>query len=130
MSLDQNRTKKIGIVEIAEELQIPQHFLSKILQNLVNKGLIYSVRGPHGGFFTKEPILKTTILDIVKIVDGLSVLKKCFLGREECSSENPCPMHDEFESCREGIFDTFRNKTIGDLVQGVESGETTLSGIA
>ncbi len=51
LSLEQNKSTKHGILEIAEDLQIPQHFLGKILQDLVRRGIISSIKGPHGGFF-------------------------------------------------------------------------------
>jgi len=35
---------------IAEEEQIPAHFLAKILQELTRKGLLRSNKGPSGGF--------------------------------------------------------------------------------
>ena len=36
--------------QIAEEAEIPSHFLAKILQQLARKGYLRSSKGPTGGF--------------------------------------------------------------------------------
>jgi DNA-binding IclR family transcriptional regulator len=45
--IGQNATQqhKLGIKEIAEELDLPSHFLSKILQRLVKHEIVQSVKG-------------------------------------------------------------------------------------
>jgi Rrf2 family protein len=126
LSLEQNQEKKLGIHEIAEELGIPQHFMGKILQNLSKRGLIGSIKGPNGGFFANKMTPNLKLISVIEAVDGLGILKKCFLGREECSSSNPCPMHDEFDNCRNAIFNTFSSKTISDLCSSVDLGESVL----
>jgi Rrf2 family transcriptional regulator, iron-sulfur cluster assembly transcription factor len=127
LALDHNKDRKVGILEIAEDLQIPQHFLGKILQDLVRRGIIGSVKGPHGGFFVHPDTINTPLINVVEAIDGLGIFKKCFLGREECSSVNPCPLHDEFDGCRTAIFKTFENLSIRDLVAKIDNGESFLS---
>lgn len=41
---------RLGVKEIAEALDVPKHFLAKILQQLVRNNLVSSVKGPSGGF--------------------------------------------------------------------------------
>jgi Rrf2 family transcriptional regulator, iron-sulfur cluster assembly transcription factor len=127
LALDENINKKIGIQAIAEELKVPQQFMGKILQELVRKEILKSTKGPNGGFYANDSILELSLIRIVEAIDGLGVLKKCFLGRDECSSDNPCPMHDEFEVCRSSIFATFQNKNIRYFVEHIEDGTTFLA---
>lgn len=127
LALEKNVKRKIGIQEIAEELKVPQHFMGKILQELVRKEILKSTKGPHGGFYVNDSILDLSLIRIVEAIDGLGVLKKCFLGREECSHENPCPMHDDFEVSRRTIFENFQNKKIRYFVQQIEDGTTFLA---
>ncbi len=127
LALENNINKRIGIQEIAEELKVPQQFMGKILQELVRKDILKSTKGPHGGFYVNDSILDLSLIRIVEAIDGLSVLKKCFLGRDECSSENPCPMHDEFEVGRSSIFETFQSKNIRYFVEHIEDGTTFLA---
>ncbi|SOE22508.1 Rrf2 family protein [Spirosomataceae bacterium TFI 002] len=120
--------RKLGIHEIAESLGAPQHFLAKILQELVRRKVIGSTKGPHGGFYALSDSIDIPILRIVEIIDGLEMLNKCQMGREECSNENPCPLHYDFVKYRNGIIKTLEKKTIGDLGADVMSGTSYLAG--
>lgn len=127
LALDENRIRKVGIQEIANELQIPHPFMGKVMQELAKRGIINSSKGPNGGFYVNEHTVTTNLIEIIKAIDGLGILRKCYLGRDECSAVNPCPMHDEFDSCRLTIFKTFEQQTIADLVAKVKNGGRILS---
>lgn len=127
LALPENIERKIGIHEIAMELKVPQPFMAKILQDLVKKDILNSTKGPSGGFYVKKDTLNLSLINIVEAVDGLGVLKKCFLGREECSHENPCPMHNEFEISRSSIFETFQSRNIKYFVDHIQDGTTFLA---
>ena len=115
---------KIGIRKIAGELDIPVFFLSKILQSLVKHKIIQSTKGPNGGFYLNEKSLKTKLITIVDLIDGLSFFKKCGLGLNECSSKHPCPLHSDFIVYREGIFKLFSSETVHDLIKKLDGGKT------
>lgn len=115
--------KKVGVREIAKELELPLHFIGKILQDLVRKGVLASVKGPNGGFYLSRPAADITILEIVRVIDGLEVFKRCGLGLKNCSDTHPCPLHTEFKKYRDGIAALFAAKTIQDLVQDIRSGQ-------
>jgi Rrf2 family protein len=48
----------------------PELFLRKALKQLVDAGLLQSVKGPHGGYRLARPAEKITLLQIVEAVDG------------------------------------------------------------
>jgi Rrf2 family protein len=115
--------KKVGVKEIAKELELPLHFTGKILQDLVRKGIIASVKGPNGGFYLSRPASDISIMDIVRVIDGLEVFKRCGLGLKNCSDTHPCPLHNDFKKYRDGLAALFTTKTIRDLVQDIENGQ-------
>ncbi len=129
LSLEKNSNRKVGIHEMAEELQIPQHFLGKILQELVRRGIVGSIKGPNGGFFANSHTISRPLIDVIEAIDGLGIFKKCFLGREECSAANPCPLHDEFDGCRNTIFKTFETLKVSNLVEKIENGDSFLNSL-
>src|SRR5258708_12058787 len=55
---------------IAEQEQIPAHFLAKILQELTRKGLLLSSKGPSGGFALRTPASQIRLLDPVEALTG------------------------------------------------------------
>lgn len=123
IALGQASGKKIGIKEIAKELDLPMHFIGKILQNIVRQGLLASIKGPNGGFYLGKNGDQVTIMDVINVVDGPEVFRKCGLGLQDCSDIHPCPLHNDFKQFREGIKAVFCKKTIKDLVLSIESGE-------
>jgi Rrf2 family protein len=49
---------------------IPERFLLKVLKPLVSAGVLYSVKGPNGGYRLAKPANKITLLEIIEAVDG------------------------------------------------------------
>jgi Rrf2 family protein len=118
--------KKVAIKEIAKGIDSPEHFIAKILQNLSKKGFINSVKGPNGGFYMDKKNLKTTISDIVLLIDGDSLFTKCVLGLKQCSETKPCPLHNQYKHTRKEIIELFRCSRIGQISEQVEFNETFL----
>lgn len=101
--------------DISETLHIPHHFLSKVLQILTRNGIIVSKKGQHGGYEIGLDPKKTTLMDIVKAIDGDSYLGECVLGFPGCCDENPCPVHDSWRRSKKSILEMLNNKTIAKL---------------
>ncbi|HQF42964.1 MAG TPA: Rrf2 family transcriptional regulator, partial [Ignavibacteriaceae bacterium] len=59
--------------EISEELSIPKEFISKILQDLTEKGIIFSRKGRDGGFKLAVNANEIKLIDVVEAVDGLDI---------------------------------------------------------
>jgi len=125
-----SQKSKIGIKEIAEELELPTPYLGKILQQLTKHKIIQSVKGPNGGFYLNEQSKEIKLITIVEIMDGLSMFYNCGLGLKECSDSHPCPLHDDFKIFRDGLYDLFNTKTINNLVEKLEGGETFIRNIS
>ncbi len=114
--------KYISVKEISEQLNLPFHFLAKNIQRLVKSGILASYRGPKGGIVFKKPITDIKIIDIIKSLDNDSIFKKCILGFEECSDENPCAIHQRWIIERDNLYNLF-NLSIGEIVENIKSGK-------
>ena len=111
--------EKIGIRTIASGLEVPTHFLSKILQTLTRHKLLSSIKGPNGGFYLNKTQRKKTPLKIVETIDGDDVFKKCGLGLKYCSDKKPCPVHFEYAKYRDGIKSMMAERTIQEMAEGL-----------
>jgi Rrf2 family protein len=100
---------------------VPKHFLGKIMQQIVRKGLLRSTKGPYGGFSLANDTLNTPLIKLVEITDGMEQFKMCVLKLKYCNGINPCPLHNEMEQMRENFLRVFTNTTIGDLVRDSKS---------
>jgi Rrf2 family transcriptional regulator, iron-sulfur cluster assembly transcription factor len=105
------------IKEISDKLDIPHHFLAKILQNLSKNGLLRSQKGPSGGFALGSGPEQITLYQIVEAIDGDAFLTKCVLGLPVCGSDNPCPIHEQWGRMRESIHSMLAGKTIEEMVR-------------
>jgi len=114
---------KVGIKEIAKELDLPTSYTGKILQQLTKSSIIQSAKGPNGGFYLDDNSKQINIIKIIETIDGLDFFTSCGLGLNECSDTHPCPLHDEFKIYRDGLLDLFSSKSIEDLVFKIEEGD-------
>ncbi len=117
----------VGLQQIADEQDIPRHFLSKILQQLVRDNLLISSKGPTGGFKLSKSPDKITLIEIVKTIDGLDVFTQCGIGFKKCNDNNPCPIHHEYKKVRDQVKGLFEKKTLLELTKDVERGESIIS---
>lgn len=117
----QNSTigEKTKVGEIIERVDIPQAFLSKILQQLTREGYLSSMKGPNGGFFLTEEQMQTSISDIITELEGKDIFNNCFLRFEACNSENPCPMHDLIIKEKAAMDVKLRKLKVKDLLNSV-----------
>jgi Rrf2 family iron-sulfur cluster assembly transcriptional regulator len=112
--------KFVMVKQIAEQEEIPSHFLAKILQQLARKGLLRSSKGPTGGFSLRGSPEDITLLNIVDALDGLADYQKCASGLAECNDEMPCGMHDSWKALRERIIEYLESTSIADVVEALE----------
>lgn len=115
------------IAEIAEAIQSPVAFSSKILQRLVRHQIVQSHRGKSGGFFIDPARLSTLVLrDIVEAMEGEAFFQQCILGLKQCSEKNPCPLHDQFKAHRMQFQQLLKNTTLQHLLVSYQNGASCL----
>jgi Rrf2 family iron-sulfur cluster assembly transcriptional regulator len=119
--------KRVSIKEITKEIDSPEPFTAKILQELVKNKIIDSVKGPSGGFYiTSENINLIMLKDIVFSIDGDSIYKGCGLGMKQCSELCPCPIHNQFKIIKNGIKEMLETTNLHQLTYGLQNGMTFL----
>lgn len=113
---------KVGVKEIAAEIEAPEAFTGKILQILNKNKIVTSLKGPYGGFYSEDTQLDLPILEVVKAIDGLGVFMDCVFGLHQCSDDHPCPMHFEYVKTRSQMYNSFKNTTIRSLAENLNTG--------
>jgi Rrf2 family transcriptional regulator, nitric oxide-sensitive transcriptional repressor len=92
--------------QIAVATRVPKAYLSKVLQSLVQAGLVHSQRGLGGGMTLTRPPAELTILEVVNAVEPIRRITTCPLGLS-AHGVNLCPLHrrvDEALALVEGAF--------------------------
>ncbi|MDZ4795963.1 MAG: Rrf2 family transcriptional regulator [Bacteroidota bacterium] len=108
---------KVQLNEMADKLLVPRHFLAKIMKTMMKEGILTSTKGPYGGFAINGNTLQVTLIQLVKITDGVEQFNSCVLRLRKCNSKNPCPMHIHIESLRKQWQSLLASTTIGDLLR-------------
>jgi Rrf2 family nitric oxide-sensitive transcriptional repressor len=107
--------------ELAGTTGIPVFYLAKVLQVLVQAGLVHSCRGTGGGFGLVGPLEEVTLLDVVNAVD----LPR---RRNGCLSVRPtqpcrlCGLHRRIDAGLSMAETLFACSTIAELVGDRDSG--------
>lgn len=127
LALHHEEGKNIDLTTIADELDIPKHFLSKVLQLLVKHKLLNSMKGPTGGFRLRSNPEDTNLIEIIEAIDGLDIFNQCGIGFKKCDDRHPCPIHNEFKQVRNKVQHLFETKTLQDLCEDIEKGESIVS---
>lgn len=109
--------------ELTRRLDIPYHFVAKILQQLAYKGLLASMKGPSGGFRLALPTKDITLFHIVEAVDGVAFTNSCMLGFSECSGKNPCSVHDQWSGLREEMYQMLVRKNVAEMAREMKKPE-------
>lgn len=127
IALHSTDNKNVDLNQIASELDIPKHFLSKILQLLVKSKLLVSMKGPTGGFRLNRPPEKITLIEVIEAIDGLDMFNQCGIGFKRCNDNHPCPIHFEYKHVRDRIEELFKSKTLKELTEEIETGDSIIS---
>lgn len=119
--------KRSSLKDIAQQIDSPEAFTAKILQQLAKSNIVNSIKGPAGGFeINPTEMEKIKLQHIVTAIDGDSIFMGCGLGLKECSEKRPCPVHHEFKAIRDGLRNMLENTTVYQLTQGLQAGLTFL----
>ncbi|MFT7860202.1 MAG: Rrf2 family transcriptional regulator [Sulfurimonas sp.] len=98
--------------EIAERLEIPYKFLTKIMAELAKAGFIKSIRGREGGYELHKPASKIKISDILDVFNDPLHEEQCILGIGFCDSNDKCVLHDQWTQPKVLIEQMFNDTTL------------------
>ena len=101
--------------EIAKATRVPQAYLSKVLQNLVQGGVVRSQRGIGGGMSLVKTPAELTILEVVNAVDPLQRIRTCPLGLA-AHGVRLCPLHRRVDNALALVEDAFRGTTLQEVI--------------
>ncbi|MFG0242941.1 MAG: RrF2 family transcriptional regulator [Phycisphaerales bacterium JB054] len=108
---DENTTAQ----KVAEATQVPDGYMSKVLNTLARAKIVSSQRGPSGGFSLTVPPEELTMLRVVEAVEPLPRIEKCPPDLEGHNREL-CTLHAVLGSLVRGVATTLGETTIAQLI--------------
>ena len=121
------KTGYVPISRIAEQLNISFHFLTKVLQQFTQSGLLASYRGPKGGVALGRDASEISLYDLIGTIDGTKIFTECMLGLPGCGHEEPCPAHDHWVEVRQQFASIAKSVTLADLADKANTLNVRLS---
>ena len=120
MTLAQAGSVYVSSRDIAEQQEIPLHFLRRILQALIKAGLVDSKEGVSGGARLKAKPESIHLVDLIRIFQGDIQLSECVFRRKVCSNRERCVLRKRIGEIEEIVTEQFTGITIADLLQDQE----------
>jgi Rrf2 family protein len=106
--------------DLAEESGIPANYLSKLLWQLGNAGLVSATRGAKGGYKLGRPAEGIRLVDVVEVFDPVRARTVCLIGPGECNERNACSAHHLWKQVCGRYLDFLQGTTLADI-SGVAS---------
>lgn len=120
--------QKLSLQEISQAIDSPPPYTAKMLQKLTApKGIVRSVRGPHGGFYMTEKAKLLPLSAVLKSIGEYEWVHTCILGLTACSETKPCPLHSEYKKIKPKIISLFEQKSIAALAKALEKDKFRLA---
>ncbi|GGA85166.1 Rrf2 family transcriptional regulator [Brucella endophytica] len=116
------------VPDIARAYSVSELFLFKILQPLVENGLVETVRGRNGGVRLGRPANTITIFDVVRVTEESFAMAECFEvdGGSECPLVDSCALNSALREALGAFFEVLAKYSISDLVQARPNVRTLL----
>jgi len=106
------------VPDIAKAYSVSELFLFKILQPLVENGLVQTVRGRNGGVRLGKPASAITIFDVVRVTEENFAMAECFENdAAECPLVDSCALNSALREALGAFFDVLAKYSIADLVK-------------
>src|SRR5579862_4579327 len=111
--------------EIAEAYGIPIELMAKVLQRLVQRGLLASHQGTRGGYHLARQPAQMSVADVIQAIDGPLTVTACSTDDGRCDQFAKCNVRDPLWKVRERILSALGECTIAELA--MEAPQATVS---
>ncbi|MBZ9708432.1 iron-responsive transcriptional regulator RirA [Mesorhizobium sp. B3-2-1] len=112
-----NNERLSRIPEIAAAYSVSELFLFKILQPLVENGLVETVRGRNGGVRLGRAAESISLFDVVRVTEESFAMAECFENdAAECPLVDSCALNSALREALNAFFAVLARHTIADLV--------------
>src|SRR5262245_33492167 len=75
---------------LSETLEVPQSYLSKVLQQLHRSGYLVSQMGSKGGYRLTRSVENTTLREVVHAMQGEPLIQECLSDHFNCGRFKKC----------------------------------------
>lgn len=115
VNLAQCYPKQKTIKEIAEQEEISQKYLERLMVSLRNGGVVESTMGKTGGYVLAKDPKKIPMDEVIEILDGEIAPMRC--AGKFCASQHKCPSSTVWINLGTQIKKTLNKMKLSDLTK-------------
>lgn len=108
--------RPVSVRELAESSDVPYSFARTVQRDLTRSGFVTTARGPAGGLSLARPAAETSLLDVIRAVQGEPTLSPCTREAGWCGREETCPVHEVWQETDAAVLTILGNKTLAGLL--------------
>ena len=101
--------------EIAGMYDIPIELMAKVLQRLVQRGLLASHQGTRGGYQLARTPAQITVAAVIQAIEGPVTVTACSTEEGQCEQFSKCNVRDPLYRVRERILAALAECSIAEL---------------
>lgn len=101
---------------IAQKMNIPFNYLTKLVQILAKKRFIHSRKGKGGGLALALSPRKITLLKVIEAIEGPILLSECIFSKEVCCFGTKCKTRRCLSLVQNKLRRTLSQSSIYDLL--------------
>lgn len=112
--------------EIAGLYSIPVELLAKVLQRLVQQGLLASHQGIRGGYQLARPSTAISVAQVIEAIDGPMTLTTCSETDGGCDQYERCNVRDPLWRLKDRLRAALAECSIADIASETHEGSDRL----
>jgi Rrf2 family protein len=101
----------------SERLVLSESYVSKIFQDLSRGGVVRAVPGRRGGYRLARPAAEVSILDVVRLLDGVPGDDCCLLADGHCPRRGLCGVVSVVEEAQQAFYSVLARETLADTAR-------------
>ena len=111
---------RTSVADMAKRFGVSMNHLSKVIQTLVEAGLVATSRGRGGGVELARKREQIKVGQVVRLMEPDLALAECFRDDGECPFYRPCALRSHLDRARAAFLRELDGVTLADLVRGRE----------
>ncbi|MFZ4402559.1 MAG: RrF2 family transcriptional regulator [Pseudobdellovibrionaceae bacterium] len=102
--------------EISEALKVPFDATARVLQQMAQSGLLRAEYGAFGGYQIVRDLAKTTVNDLIEIIEGPVAIVKCMHVKEDCEVSDQCNILSPVHTLNRKLVDLYKSMNLKELL--------------
>ena len=103
--------------EVADQTGCPFDATARVLQQLVQRGILRSEQGAHGGYLLVRDLNKVSFFDLNEMILGPIAVAKCLHSASDCELIGSCNIVTPVTNLNRKLADFYQSFSVGELLR-------------